>query len=102
MNSTKANGAVVAVVVVVVVAPNERDAYPTNCIKTVRQARDAAGCLDFAISADVLVAGRINDYERSESQVDVEAFRGSGPMDEQGAAMRRSDPRTPLVRHADR
>jgi quinol monooxygenase YgiN len=43
--------------------------------------------VDFAISADLLDPGRINVYERWESQSAVEAFRGSGPSDEQGAAM---------------
>jgi heme-degrading monooxygenase HmoA len=31
--------------------------------------------------------GRIVVLERWETQADVEAFRGSGPSDEQGAAM---------------
>ena len=53
----------------------------------VRQARAAPGCLDFTISADLLDAGRINVFERWESQAAVEAFRGSGPSDEQGAAV---------------
>ena len=45
------------------------------------------GCLDFALSADIVDPGRINIFERWESQEAVEAFRGSGPSDEQGAAM---------------
>jgi quinol monooxygenase YgiN len=45
----------------------------------VRQARGAAGCLDFSLSADLLEAGRVNILERWESQAAVEAFRGSGP-----------------------
>ena len=31
--------------------------------------------------------GRINVFERWESQADVETFRGSGPSDEQSIAM---------------
>jgi quinol monooxygenase YgiN len=54
----------------------------------VRQARRAPGCLDFSLSADLLEPGRVNIYERWESQAAVEAFRGSGPSDEQGATIR--------------
>jgi quinol monooxygenase YgiN len=68
------------------VEPENRDDYLSTCVEVVRQARAAAGCLDFAISADVLDPGRINVYERWDSQSAVEAFRGSGPSDEQGAA----------------
>ncbi len=39
-------------------------------------------------AADLLDPGRINVHERWESQAAVEAFRGSGPSDEQGAAVR--------------
>jgi quinol monooxygenase YgiN len=70
-----------------VVADADRDSYLAGCAAVVEQARKAPGCLDFSISADLLDAGRINVYERWESQADVEAFRGSGPSDEQGAAM---------------
>jgi hypothetical protein len=35
----------------------------------------------------VIVAGHVNVFERWESQADVEAFRGSGPSDEQATAM---------------
>jgi quinol monooxygenase YgiN len=54
----------------------------------VRQARRAAGCLDFSLSADLLEPGRVNIFERWESRAAVEAFRGGGPSDEQGAAIR--------------
>ena len=42
---------------------------------------------DFAITADLINPGRVNIFERWESQAAVEAFRGSGPSNEQGAAM---------------
>lgn len=71
----------------IVVAPEDRDAYLGDCVAVVDQARRAPGCLDFALSADLREPGRINVFERWESQADVEAFRGSGPSDEQGAAM---------------
>jgi quinol monooxygenase YgiN len=66
---------------------DQRADYVTGCVDVVRQARAAAGCLDFAISADLLDPGRINVYERWESHSAVEAFRDSGPSDEQGAAL---------------
>lgn len=72
----------------VVVDPQERDDYLSGCHDVVCQARRAAGCLDFALSADLVDPGRVNIFERWESQAAVEAFRGGGPSDEQGAAIR--------------
>ena len=69
------------------VEPQQREAYLAGCVGVVEQARRAAGCLDFAITADLLDPGRVNIFERWESQAAVEAFRSSGPSDEQGAAM---------------
>ena len=71
----------------ITVEPEEREAYLAGCVRVVEQARVAAGCLDFAISADLIDPGRINIFERWASQAAVESFRGSGPSDEQGAAM---------------
>jgi quinol monooxygenase YgiN len=72
----------------VVVDPQERDDYLAGCVEVVRQARRAPGCLDFALSADLLEPGRVNIFERWESVAAVQAFRGGGPSDEQGAAIR--------------
>jgi quinol monooxygenase YgiN len=71
----------------VVVDPEQRDDYLSACVEVVRQASRAPGCLDFVLSADLLEAGRVNILERWESQAAVDAFRGSGPSDEQGAAI---------------
>jgi len=71
-----------------VVDPEERDEYLAGCVEVVRQARRAPGCLDFSLSADLLEPGRVNIFERWESVAAVQAFRGSGPSDEQGAAVR--------------
>jgi quinol monooxygenase YgiN len=70
------------------VEPGQREAYLAGCVTVVEQARAAAGCLDFSITADLVDPGRVNVFERWESQAAVEAFRGSGPSDEQGAAIR--------------
>lgn len=70
------------------VDPSERDAYLATCVAVVEQARRAPGCLDYALSADLIEPGRINILERWESQEAVEAFRGDGPSDEQATAIR--------------
>jgi quinol monooxygenase YgiN len=70
-----------------VVAPDGRQTYLASCVGVVEQARSAAGCLDFMISADLVDPARINIFERWEWQAAVEAFRGGGPSDEQGAAI---------------
>ncbi len=69
------------------VDPAERESYLAGCATAVELARAAEGCLDFAVSADVLDPGRVNIFERWTSQEAVAAFRGSGPSDEQGAAI---------------
>ncbi|MBF6357857.1 antibiotic biosynthesis monooxygenase [Nocardia higoensis] len=72
----------------IMVDPARREAYLVGCVPVVEQARQARGCLDFAISADLLDSGRINVFERWATREDVEAFRGSGPEDGQSAAIR--------------
>lgn len=69
-----------------VVDPAQRPSYLAGCVSVVEQARTAPGCLDFALSADLLDPGRINVHERWESRAAAEA-RGSGPSEDQGAAM---------------
>ncbi|PWU51754.1 antibiotic biosynthesis monooxygenase [Micromonospora globispora] len=69
------------------VDPAERDVYLASCVEAVRAARSAPGCVDFAVSADLVEPGRINVYERRESDEQLLAFRGSGPTDEQAAAI---------------
>ena len=86
MTDRETEGAVV-VAGYLMVDPDARDDYLAGCRDVVRQARDTSGCLDFAISADVLDPGRVNVYERWVSRAAVEAFRGSGPSDDQGSAL---------------
>lgn len=71
----------------ILVEPEQRAAYLAGCVGVVEQARSADGCLDFSIAADLVDGGRINIFERWQSQESVEAFRGSGPGGEQAAAM---------------
>jgi len=64
-------------------APTDRVAYLESCRAVVTAARAAPGCLDFSLSADLLDEGRINVFEQWDSAASVEAFRGSGPSDDQ-------------------
>jgi quinol monooxygenase YgiN len=70
------------------VDPASRDAYLDTCRPVVEAARAAPGCLDFALSADLVDPARINVFERWDSQEAVEAFRGAGVSDEQGTMIR--------------
>jgi quinol monooxygenase YgiN len=71
----------------IVVDPERRAPYLAGCVDVVEQARGTPGCLDFAITADLIDPGRIDIFERWQSRVAVETFRCSGPSDEQAAAM---------------
>jgi quinol monooxygenase YgiN len=70
---------VVIVAGALIVDPDGRDAYLEGCVSVVQAARRAQGCLDFALSPDLLERGRINVYERWRSNEDLHRFRGSGP-----------------------
>jgi quinol monooxygenase YgiN len=72
----------------VIVDASARDGYLASCEEVVRLARIAPGCLDFAIGADLLDDTCVNVYERWASREELEAFRGSGPSDDQSAAIR--------------
>src|SRR6478752_3626719 len=65
------------------VDPGVRAEYLANTREVVEAARRAPGCLDFAVSADLIDDGRINVFERWASAEELEAFRGSGPDDTQ-------------------
>lgn len=66
-----------------VIAGGERDRYLDGCRDVVAAAREAPGCLDFALAADLLDPDRITVYERWDAEADLERFRGSGADDEQ-------------------
>lgn len=74
----------------ITVEPQQRESYLAGCVSIVERARRADGCLDVAITADLIDPGRVNIFERWESQAVVEAFRCGGPPGpsaEQRAAM---------------
>jgi quinol monooxygenase YgiN len=56
----------------------DRDRYLTAVTDVTRLAREAPGCHDFVQAADPIDAGRINVFERWESDEDLHRFRGSG------------------------
>jgi quinol monooxygenase YgiN len=56
----------------------DRDRYLAAVADVARQARQAAGCHDFVQAADPIDAGRINVFERWESDEDLHRFRTSG------------------------
>jgi quinol monooxygenase YgiN len=71
-----------------VVDPEDRTAYLADCRRVVATAREAPGCLDFSLSADMLDASRINVFERWATFDDLVRFRGEGPADTQLAVLR--------------
>lgn len=72
----------------VIVHQGYRENYLGGCAAVVEQARAAPGCLDFAVSADLVDPTRVNIFERWETRQAVDAFRGSGPGDEQARMVR--------------
>ena len=71
----------------ITVEPQQRKSYLAGCVRIVEQARRAVGCLDVAICAGLVDPGRVNIFERWESQAALETFRSSGPDTEQRPAM---------------
>jgi quinol monooxygenase YgiN len=70
----------------ITVEPQQRESYLAGCVHR-RTGRRAVGCLDVAICADLVDPGRVNIFERWESQAALETFRSSGPDTEQRPAM---------------
>ena len=71
----------------ITVEPQQRKSYLAGCVRIVEQAHRAVGCLDVAICPDLVDPGRVNIFERWESQAALETFRSSGPDTEQRPAM---------------
>ena len=65
----------------------DRDPYLVAVADVARQARSAAGCLDFVQAADPIDPERINIFERWESDADLERFRASGEPGEEEPAV---------------
>jgi quinol monooxygenase YgiN len=78
---------VIIVAGALIVDPAGRDVYLEGCRGVVEAARDTDGCLDYALSPDLLEPDRINVYEIWASEEDLQKFRGSGPDAGQMAAL---------------
>jgi quinol monooxygenase YgiN len=62
------------------VDPAQRDAFLRARVPILAHAREAPGCVDFALSPDLLDAGRVNVYEHWRSREELVAYRaGGGP-----------------------
>jgi quinol monooxygenase YgiN len=67
---------------------DDRADYLAGCGEVVAAARAAPGCLDFALSADLLDPSRINILERWVDPTALAAFRGDGTGEEQDRHIR--------------
>jgi quinol monooxygenase YgiN len=65
------------------VSEGERERYLAGCVEVLTAARKTPGCLDFALSADLVDPARINVFELWETEDALRAFRGSGPSGDQ-------------------
>ena len=66
---------------------SQRDAYVEAFRDLVTRARAAPGCLDVAITADTVDAGRVNMYERWEDEDTLAAFRAVADPPDVGVEM---------------
>ncbi len=67
----------------IAVEPQQRESYLADCVIIVEQARKVAGCLDCAITGDLIDPSRVNIFERWESQEALETARSNSPSNEQ-------------------
>jgi quinol monooxygenase YgiN len=79
MTRQKTGAPMVIVAGHITVEPQQRESYLAGCVSVVEQARGTAGCLDFAITADLIDPGRVNIFERWESQAAVEPSAAAAP-----------------------
>ena len=73
------------------VAEADRDAYVTAHGDLVERARKAAGCGDAVISADPLDPGRVNVFERWDSQEALDAWRAIADAPDTGIEAQSDD-----------
>jgi quinol monooxygenase YgiN len=66
-----------------VLDPADRDSHVVASAGAVRIARQAPGCLDFAVSADPVDPARVNVFERWARREDLDAFRASSSSDDE-------------------
>jgi quinol monooxygenase YgiN len=71
----------------ITVDPEQRESLLAGSMRIVEKARQADGCLDFAMTADLLDPGRVNLFERWESQEALKTWRRKAPRPKHRAAM---------------
>ena len=83
MSLTRATGLPCMLIIAghLIVHAEDRDRYVADSSNVVEQARNAPGCLDFALTADTLDYARVNIFERWRTDDELTAFRGTGPDD---------------------
>ncbi len=72
-------------------APGQRDAFLRGSRIAVEAARQTDGCLDLAVSPDLLDPDRVNVLEAWESADALERFRGDGPGEDLSDLIRSYD-----------
>jgi quinol monooxygenase YgiN len=80
-----------------IVNPADRATYLAVNNDAIRQARDAAGCLDFVQAADPIEPGRINIFERWESEEHLVSFRGAGRPSAESPPIQSADVKRYLI-----
>jgi quinol monooxygenase YgiN len=73
------------------VDPDDRETFLTANADVIGQAREAPGCLDFVQAPDPVDPGRINIFERWESEDLLLTFRGAGQPESDSPPIRSAD-----------
>jgi Antibiotic biosynthesis monooxygenase len=82
----------------ILVEPEQREEYLQSCIEVIEQARNAPGCLHFALTADLVTAGRINVFGGWESAEAVGVLsRRALPWHPRVARLSRTSGRSPDI-----
>lgn len=68
-------------------APGTREAYLDGCREVVRLAREAPGCVDLALRADLVEPDRVVVLEAWTDPDSLAAFRGDGLGDDQAGSV---------------
>lgn len=71
----------------ITVDPEQRESHLAGSAGIVEKARRADGCLDFAMTADPLDPGRLNLFERWQSEAALKAFRKRARRSKRAAPM---------------
>ncbi len=83
------------------IASGARDTFVAASRIAINAAREAVGCLDFAVTADSLAPNRVRVFERWVDEESLMAFRGSGPGEKLMELITGADVRTfSVVEHA--